>query len=166
MRKRLAPASSEEVSRSTRSRRRMQWCVVAQLQSWHGFGLRHPRERTCRRLADHRGRRRRFRRRAAHVLLAQAGFRSSGLHAILATRASMISRTSIFGSTANWIYPRCPKPSGRLLMTVHRRRAASPSAKAPLYILTSGWNPGDSQFALSSKFVPFLFRSWERRARR
>lgn len=29
--------------------------------------------------------------------------------------------------------------------------------KGVLYALTSGWMPGDSQFALSSKFVPFLF---------
>ena len=33
--------------------------------------------------------------------------------------------------------------------------------KGVLYVLTSGWMPGDSQFALSSKFVPFLFSMLE-----
>jgi hypothetical protein len=32
-----------------------------------------------------------------------------------------------------------------------------PVGKGALYILTSGWRPTDSQFALSSKFVPFLY---------
>lgn len=39
-----------------------------------------------------------------------------------------------------------------------------PVGKGALYILTSGWNPTDSQFALSSKFVPFLFSLLEQSA--
>ena len=31
------------------------------------------------------------------------------------------------------------------------------NGKGSLFVLASGWNPGDSQFALSSKFVPLLF---------
>jgi hypothetical protein len=31
------------------------------------------------------------------------------------------------------------------------------TGKGSLFVLGSGWNPGDSQFALSSKFVPLLF---------
>ncbi len=36
--------------------------------------------------------------------------------------------------------------------------------KGALYILTSGWSPADSQFALSSKFVPFLYSLLEQSA--
>jgi len=32
-----------------------------------------------------------------------------------------------------------------------------PVSKGLLFVLTSGWHPTDSQFALSSKFVPFLY---------
>ena len=32
-----------------------------------------------------------------------------------------------------------------------------PVGKGSLYVLTSGWQPGDSQLALSSKFLPLLF---------
>lgn len=32
-----------------------------------------------------------------------------------------------------------------------------PVGSGSLYVLTSGWNPGDSQFALSSKFVPMIY---------
>lgn len=32
-----------------------------------------------------------------------------------------------------------------------------PVEKGSLYLLASGWSPADSQFALSTKFVPFLF---------
>ncbi len=32
-----------------------------------------------------------------------------------------------------------------------------PAGKGTLFVLTSGWQPGDSQFALSSKFVPLLY---------
>src|SRR6185436_2551870 len=32
-----------------------------------------------------------------------------------------------------------------------------PVAQGALYLMASGWNPTDSQFALSTKFVPFLF---------
>lgn len=32
-----------------------------------------------------------------------------------------------------------------------------PVEEGSLYLLASGWSPGDSQFALSTKFVPFLF---------
>lgn len=32
-----------------------------------------------------------------------------------------------------------------------------PTARGALYLLAAGWNPTDSQFALSSKFVPFLY---------
>ena len=33
----------------------------------------------------------------------------------------------------------------------------APVGKGALYIMTSGWRQDDSQFALSSKFVPFLY---------
>jgi hypothetical protein len=36
-----------------------------------------------------------------------------------------------------------------------------PVGKGSLLILTSGWNPGDSQLALSSKFVPLLYSMLE-----
>jgi hypothetical protein len=39
-----------------------------------------------------------------------------------------------------------------------------PVGKGALYILTSGWSPADSQLALSSKFVPFLFSLLEQSA--
>lgn len=39
-----------------------------------------------------------------------------------------------------------------------------PVGKGALYILTSGWSPTDSQFALSSKFVPFLYALLEQSA--
>jgi hypothetical protein len=39
-----------------------------------------------------------------------------------------------------------------------------PVAKGSIYLLSAGWNPGDSQFALSSKFVPFLYSLLEQTA--
>jgi hypothetical protein len=36
-----------------------------------------------------------------------------------------------------------------------------PVGKGSLFVLTSGWQPGDSQLALSSKFVPMLFSMLE-----
>jgi hypothetical protein len=39
-----------------------------------------------------------------------------------------------------------------------------PVGKGALYILASGWRPTDSQFALSSKFVPFLYSLLEQSA--
>lgn len=39
-----------------------------------------------------------------------------------------------------------------------------PVGKGALYILTSGWRPSDSQFALSSKFVPFVYALLEQSA--
>jgi hypothetical protein len=40
----------------------------------------------------------------------------------------------------------------------------APVGKGSLYLLASGWGPTDSQFALSSKFVPFLYSILEQSA--
>ena len=40
----------------------------------------------------------------------------------------------------------------------------TPVGKGTLYLLTAGWRPADSQFALSSKFVPFLYSLLEQSA--
>lgn len=58
-------------------------------------------------------------------------------------------------------------PNARAIASFDDNTAALiqlPVGKGTLYILTSGWRPSDSQFALSSKFVPFLYSILEQSA--
>jgi hypothetical protein len=58
-------------------------------------------------------------------------------------------------------------PNARVLATFDDSTPALvqvPLGKGALYILTSGWTPADSQFALSSKFVPILYSLLEQSA--
>ncbi len=75
----------------------------------------------------------------------------------LPIRASAISRTSISGNIGAWNFPRPPASAcWRNLTTARPALAQIPVGKGNLLVLASGWNPADSQFAVSSKFPPFM----------
>ena len=92
-----------------------------------------------------------------HALLAQIDF----THPLFAPFAD--SRYSDFTKIHFWKHRRLATEKikdARILARFDQGDAAilqAPAGKGMLLVLTSGWQPADSQFALSSKFVPLLY---------